>query len=327
MLKKLFTGQEGNVLILVALLALVFMGIAAVVIDVGMMYSERAKLVSAVDAAAISGAWKLPDEGRAISSANTYLNKNVNDTGNIRTREIRVLNHVTYGKVVSVKAVKSIDLFFARIIGYLRTDISASAKATKIIGKNSLIPIGITSDNWNKIKSNPANTGRSITLKVISKDNDSGFDRERGNFYALSLGGNGANNYRNNLGNGYSGNLGVGSKIDTETGNMVGPTDEGLANRLKDNKGEKACTIDENLEVTHRCGLDDDYCPRMAYVPIFQLPPGGLKGKTQVTILGFAKIFLTDPGNSGEVSGIFLSWSMVEHVAGVVDPSNVRLIE
>ena len=46
---------------MVALLLGVLLGFAALVVDVGMMYTEKAKLQNAADAAALAGAQNLPN--------------------------------------------------------------------------------------------------------------------------------------------------------------------------------------------------------------------------------------------------------------------------
>lgn len=55
-LKKLFKDQEGQVLVMFALLMTVLMGFAALVIDVGMGYVKRGELQNAADAAALAAA-------------------------------------------------------------------------------------------------------------------------------------------------------------------------------------------------------------------------------------------------------------------------------
>lgn len=55
-LKKLFRDEEGQVLVMFALLMTVLMGFAALVIDVGMGYVKRGELQNAADAAALAAA-------------------------------------------------------------------------------------------------------------------------------------------------------------------------------------------------------------------------------------------------------------------------------
>jgi uncharacterized membrane protein len=54
-------NDKGNAMVLVVISILVLLGCVAVAVDAGYLYSERASLVTAADAAALAGAGRLLD--------------------------------------------------------------------------------------------------------------------------------------------------------------------------------------------------------------------------------------------------------------------------
>lgn len=73
---RFIKNEDGTALVLVAVLMVGLMGCAALVIDVGTMYSTKAKLQKAADAAALAAARKLPNIGAAITTAENYAELN-----------------------------------------------------------------------------------------------------------------------------------------------------------------------------------------------------------------------------------------------------------
>jgi Flp pilus assembly protein TadG len=69
-------GDEGAVAVTVAIVMSVLIGFTALVIDVGSLYTERAKVQTAADSAALAGAQDLPDTVHAKSTATTYSGLN-----------------------------------------------------------------------------------------------------------------------------------------------------------------------------------------------------------------------------------------------------------
>ena len=72
-------GQRGNTLITVALFMLVFMAFLAMVVDVGLYYTERRKMQNAADAAALAGGQVLMEGGSdaaILASVQSYASQN-----------------------------------------------------------------------------------------------------------------------------------------------------------------------------------------------------------------------------------------------------------
>lgn len=88
----------------------------------------------------------------------------------------------------------------------------------------------------------------------------------KGNFYCLDFGpkGEGANEYREHCKNGYPESMYEGDIIPTEPGNMIGPTEQGLSDRVGDT----------------------------VLVPIVDFSK--VQGCTDVTVRGFASVRITE---------------------------------
>ena len=71
-----FMRDDGATAVTVAILVFVLLGLAAIVVDLGSLYTERAKLQTAADSAALAGAQQLPDTGAATTGARAYASTN-----------------------------------------------------------------------------------------------------------------------------------------------------------------------------------------------------------------------------------------------------------
>lgn len=118
-------NQKGTVAVLVALMLPVFLGMAALVLDVGLAYNTRAKLQTAVDAAALAGVQSLPDTTLACSAAQQYaIDNGVNED------ELQITapyNGDSYQ--IEVRCTRTINYIFAPVIGFNSGPVSARAVA------------------------------------------------------------------------------------------------------------------------------------------------------------------------------------------------------
>lgn len=159
------TRRRGVVAVLVVISLLTLMGMAALTVDVGMVYRARQELQQAADAAALAGAWELLDEDRlrnapdmseeliAARQQSQYfasLNSVINAGPNVQLSDIQVgyLHDLTDPNeslsftdpnqantafvLVRRDSVSNgpVDLFFAAILGYSTADVTASAAAS-----------------------------------------------------------------------------------------------------------------------------------------------------------------------------------------------------
>ena len=114
-------SERGQALPIIALLAVVLLGMIGLAIDVGRLYVARAELSRAIDAAALAGVLELPDVAAAEARANAYLQENVpgarasypgNDTNGLR-----------------VQGTRTVNLSFMGILGFKTFDVKATASA------------------------------------------------------------------------------------------------------------------------------------------------------------------------------------------------------
>ena len=118
--------EEGSVIILVAVLMVVFLGMAALVVDLGADYVYKAKMQTACDTASRAAASALPDTTKATELAKYYMKEN----GFTDTRNVQVEFQDSNSKV-QVYLKEERKTTFARALGIKSNKISTVAVATK----------------------------------------------------------------------------------------------------------------------------------------------------------------------------------------------------
>lgn len=270
---RLLREQKGSVIVIVALATTVLIGFAALTVDMGLLYLNRIELSNMVDASALAGARDLPSSAtQAVAVARNYASINglPSDTLSFRVG--------TGGSSLAVTASRRVNLLFAPILGLANQTINASATASVSAAgaATGVVPWGIEKETLTY--------GQTYTLKV------GGGSGNTGNYGALALGGTGGNNYRDNIEYGYSGQLKVGDWVNTEPGNKVGPTDQGVDYRISQDPNATFSTVQKGS-------------PRVVIVPIVESLD--VNGRKPVQIAGFAAFFLQS-SSKGVVTGVFM---------------------
>jgi len=165
-----------------------------------------------------------------------------------------------------------------------------------------------------------------------------------GNFGAIDLGnGNGANTYRSNIGSPANVNVYVGETLTTETGNMAGPTQQGMSDRMSSTNTAfthyfttydqwyfgrptnpstgkpfptaKPATVTTSDGVTHNVYVDPEKQnstdAHLAVVPF--ITSASKNGKASVTVMGFGVFWIEDDNTSDPqsvVSGRFIGMAV-----------------
>ena len=274
-LRRILGQSRGSVIILVASAIFLIIGFAALVTDVGLLYTTRVQLTNLADAAALAGVQELPDKpGDVDSKARTYaaLNGHPADIVNIR-----VLNSNT---TVAVRATRTVPLLFARIFGLTTWDVhgEAAARIAPVSGVNGIVPFSLIID-----PNSPSFVyGQKYTIK---------FDKflSPGNFGILDLGGN----LRDNIKYGYDGMFDFNNPlVFTEPGNKVGIIKQSLDYRFSmDTTNPTLATVTNDSS-------------RIILVPV--LESIDVNGKKQVKIVGFAAMFLSEASDGKSVTGQFM---------------------
>ncbi len=291
--RDIFSGRKGSVLIIVAVALVALLGIAALVVDAGLLYYTKVFLSNAADAAALAGVQELwKDQDVAVAIAKTYAESNGVDEGGV------IAEILPDGRTIKVTTSKTVSLVFARVLGFSSTDVKASAKARVGTAKSAknVVPFGVV---WGDFE-----FGEKKTLKVSAGD----ASVVRGNFGALALGGKeeeGGDAFRDNIKKGYEGILKVGDEVPTliwtKPGNMSGPTCDGVNYRLSQCTHDPPCTIEHFVRG----------CPRIVIVPVVRTFEH-VHGRGEVELLGFAAFILegvAGSGNEAYVTGWFIEWA------------------
>jgi Flp pilus assembly protein TadG len=272
-------GEAGQVLVIVAAAMAGILGFLALVVDVGLLYAERARAMNAAEAAATAGVQWLPgDVAAATATAVDYAQRNGIAAGQTT---VTITQSNTQLRV-SVR--KDVQLFFARVLGINTAPVSGKA-AVRLLAVQRVTgaaPLGVEKQSFVY--------GGTYYLK-----NSPGYGGSyKGNFGCLALGGRGGANYANNLANGYQGELQLGDIVETEPGNKSGPTNDGISARM-------------NADPTGTYENHRPDSPRILKVPVVEWSAGG--GRSTAKVVGFAAFWLEGSGGSGDqnyVTGRFM---------------------
>jgi hypothetical protein len=155
-------------------------------------------------------------------------------------------------------------------------------------------------------------------LQAGTNGNGGSWNVGPGNWGRLALGAPGATQFENNLANGYLGSINVGDKVTAETGQVNGPTDEGV------NIAHVDAGLAINGTVTNpTLATVPAYDPRLVAVPLIDFT-GATGTSVQVTVMGFAMMWLdsyTSKGANKTLNAYFLGGT--SHV-GVIDHQHFR---
>jgi Flp pilus assembly protein TadG len=310
-IKKHFSEQCGQVAIIVGLSLVALVGILAYVIDTGSLYQQRRDLQSIADSSALAGVQELPENpGTAVQKAIDYAGKN-NFT--LSSSDVVISSTYVSNDTITVKAKKiGTPLFFAGIFGQNTADVGASA--TAVVGSpaqiSGAVPWAVLDDTYVP--------GVEYNLKY--GDPSLG----PGNFGAVSIDGRGASTYRYCIEHGSSTPLHIGSVIETETGNMTGPTAQGTTARVYDYENytfDTFAQLTTNVNGVYKLARNDS---QYIIIPIVDHFPNGRK---DITITGFLKFIITYL-NGSTVKGTLISTALVETDSdiGGVDSTGFRTV-
>lgn len=263
--------KSGTTLVFFSMILTALAVSAALVTDIGALAVENAKLSNAVDAAVLAAMRTLvEDPGAEQATAAAYMELHGYSEDDFQLAVNRVTNTLT------VTATELVPFGLARLIGVESALANASAEG-------SILPISAISEGIRPF----AIEEKHLVFDASYILKQGGGDGMSGNFGALALGGTGANNYRANIIEGYDGTIEIGDKVLTETGNMSGPTTSGVNALISQCTHSPSCTVQS---------YQPD-CPRIITVVI--VDSLDVEGRSRVTVVGFAKFFLTGVDGSG----------------------------
>lgn len=299
-MKKWLHNEEGGALLFLAFIMSVLVAVGGMLVDAGNLYYSKSTVQDKVEAVALAAVQEIV-KGKHEAERVAYEYAKMNSLINPRV----VADPIA--KTVLVEAEEEVPFYFANLFGWESGTVSGKAKARlgKTIGGYGFLPLAIEKHDFKY--------GQDYTLKY-----DSG-DAKQGNFGALALGGTGASVYRENMKKGYNGWLEVGMKVSTETGNMAGPTNQGLTYRIQSDYGRPDC---ENMETAGR------KCARYLLVPI--IDSLDVNGRKEVEVVGFAAFYMKDlkvyeNKQVSEIKGQFIRTVYPGEIAETDDPEEFGL--
>lgn len=329
--------DDGQMFVMVAASLAVLLGFSAMAVDVGSYAVDRRNLQNAADAAALAAATELPDSNAAQAAALDYAEKNQVPASDVTVTVVQQSLPSVPNPYVQVSVRRSHTFFFGRAVGIGSQYARASAKAIKTSpgGDNGLMPWTV-----NEATLNQTQPGQQAILKYDSNGVHSG------NFGALAIDGTGASVYRTTIINGSQNTVCVtgltdcsGVTVETEPGNMIGPTREGVNARMAatdshcDTFGEVFTPVagqTGTYSLNRSCNpwLSGGYASkRVILIPITS---GEYNGRKPVTITGFALFFLEGfqngvcQGNDCNVMGRFVRADLnIGSLKGVFNPNSM----
>jgi len=250
-------GERGQALILFALGLAVILGFTAMAIDVGLLYEDRRHLQNTADAAALAGVGELPqDPPAAWAKAQEWALKHGLTLSEIKTIEVKSV--LSTNDTVYVEVEQEFGWLFARVLGMTTSGVGAKAAARvgSYAGGHDFLP-------WAMLQGDSAclaPNGDPLydTSCVVKVGAGSAITGWYGALDADGTGG-GANEYAKNIvdgavdwvycieGDPAAACAGANTTIGVLSGNKVGPTDDGIIDRLA--QGAQ-CDADGN-------GIDD----------------------------------------------------------------------
>lgn len=290
--------------------------VTAIALDVGDAYGDKSRAQRAADSAAIAAADVLTNDGSvsdAIAAAHEWAGENgfgasdsaVDVTVNIPPASGPYAGDADYVEVIIDHAAQT---HFAKILDFNLWNITVRSVATG----NGVEPFtGLMP--WAVLEDAIEYDGDPTPIKYDSKGGSNG------NFGALRLFGSGSSNYENNIKYGVQGPVCVESMPDcddptedTEPGNMIGGTGDGVYYRMDNTSSD----CDEYNEVFTPSGDLIAACDpfngasdslRVLLVPVVE---SFCNGHCTVTLKYFTLMFLNDlgtcKGNSCTVTGTFV---------------------
>ena len=294
-------GDAGQVLALMAVGAVALIGMGAFVIDVGGGFRQQRKAQSAADGSALAAAQQLPLSTSAASAASAAVKaKNLPD-GTVATTFAST--YVANDTAIS-QADTTSPSFFAKVLGFSIFSESASAKA--IAGSYTGWSKGMSP--WVTDKDS-IKWGQIIQFKVKSGDQASS-----GNFGAARLPINedncnlssGGSDYKNLIGGSKNSCMvSVGNKLNPETGNLTGPTQQGLSARGVIQNFDPYSIL--ALQADGSYALTTYSHPNLIVIPVIDQFNNG--NSNPFTVVGFAWFIITTY-TSNQVNGMFIgSWA------------------
>ena len=333
-MRRIIRDERGATLMFVAISMVVLLGMAALAIDVGMLYAAKGQAQNAADAGALAGAGALllspGDATTPTSVAERFAEEHQiirQDVEVLPAEDVQV--DLANGRVtVTARRImargNAVPTFFARILDRDLVDIQATATAEVALANTAsclkpwAIPDAYDDVNRNGVfdagdyydpgvtswGTNYRNNNSDFGTQLVLKAGSPGDAINPGQFFPIDLplpdgpivGGD---RYRENIASCNGQVVEVGDTLLTQNGNLVGPTKQGIQDLID---------LDPDARWDPTQGIvNSDFppgaSPRVGRVPMFdpRFPPSS--GKQELEVTNIAGFFIEGIAGNGTVTG------------------------
>jgi len=339
---KLGKFRKGQMAVVMTFAIATLLGVMALGADVGVLYYNWGQMQKAADAGALAGAGKLTGQPDSVAAANavTYANgyaclNGVNDPGNaaktVCPSPISVANYtdkILFTTVnaantqVSISVNRTLPYFFGRVIGLNTGQVTVLATAAVLPTQsaNGIFPAVFNCPAGCNLSTlqfgSPASFGVkfSPTPQCPSSTPPGGNSCAGGNWGWLDVGqGQGGDQLQGAIdGGGYSGTVNVGSVLNTVTGGKNGPVNQGWTDLLAQHYAMSTVSPDSICSGSNPDNIPPGD-PLLVTVPVGDMSTC-TNGNCNVTVSGFAEVYLTGITASGPASGATITGCFVSTV-------------
>jgi hypothetical protein len=307
--------NSGQIAVVVTLVITTLLGAMALGADVAVLYFNWAQLQKATDAAVLAGANYLPgNPSQAQTVAQNYAN-----TNGIRSGEIVSTTFSPDNMRMTMLVSRTVPYAFARVLGLSSGLVKVAATAgisTDTEGARGLIPVGLPCTAAQVSSGCGLSAGQTYTLvQAGANGKGASWNVGPGNWGRLGLGSHGADQFFQNLEEGYQGSINVGDAIDAEQGQVNGPTDQGISDRV--NLGQIVDPNPTNITMSSVQSAPLAYDPRLVVVPLVDFT-GATGNSATVTVTGFAMMWLNSYQSQGSQKGINATF------LGIISPGQIQ---
>lgn len=298
--------QQGAALVTTALLAtgmVVFLGLVA---DTGAMVYHRTRMQVAADAAALAGA-------RGLLGGATYAKAQAREMSAKNGYPLADANIVIDCSRVKVALDTPSQSLVARVLEALQGSGDPNNAKPLTVGARSQADIYVVDHTYGARPFGVPEEDFKEGAEYVLKQGPGG--SIRGNFQALGIDGTGATIYRTSILNGAKRTLHVGDMLPTEPGNMNGPT----VSAVNDLVGSDHTSYQDAARGTKT--------PRVMTLPLLGDSFFAVNGRSNITISGFARFYVTYTTSRGEVYGRFIERVKETEVKGSAYQWAVRLTD
>lgn len=312
-------GEDGFAAVMFALCLPIFVGIAALLVDVGHGFADKRELQNAADAAALAAAVYLPSTNGAVltQAQNAAINYAALNGVTITAADVTFTSTSVENDTVHVATHQTVQFAFAPALGLSASTVRATSAAQlgAITAGLGVMPWGMTKPaggfNFNQLycmklaSQGTCATGTPSNFSEVNVD-DSG--SSSGSYYS-SL-----------IVTGSQTVVHVGQVKDIITGDKSGPTDQGTG--CNGNSGRLTGNTQTFADVIQSNGAGgftvlDLKSPRLVLIPVIKTV-----NSSQVRVTGFAIFFIDSCGPKASVVGRFVDTVIPNGIWGPLQPGD-----